>query len=78
MDPILYFLAEHYPWWGIPSTLIMAEVANHFRRGGRRIPAVAAALFGLMLGVLSILYFTHNGLVNVRPAMQNIEHHYKK
>lgn len=78
MDPIIYFLAEHYPWWGIPSTLIMAEVANHFRRTGHRGGFFTAAFCSAVLGVLSVLYFTHNGFLNVRPTMQSIEHQYKK
>jgi hypothetical protein len=77
LDPLIYFLAEYFPWWGIPSILILAEMANHFRRIGHKVRFFLTVLICLILTVLCIAYFTQDGFRNLRPAMQNLEKQYK-
>ena len=78
MDPLIYFLAEYFPWWSIPCILIFAEISNHYRRTGLRVRAALAALCSLLLLGLTIWWFTHSGFENLRPAMQNLEKTYGK
>ena len=78
MDPVIYFLAEHYPWWGIPCVFIFFETANHFRRTGRRAPMMLFGFLAISLAALAVLYFTHDGFFRLRPAMQNLERQYKQ
>jgi hypothetical protein len=78
LDPIIYFFAEYFPWWALPSALIFAEVANHFRRTGKRLGFFFFSGVSLVLAALTILYFVKNGFVNLRPAMQNLEKTYVK
>jgi hypothetical protein len=77
LDPLIYFLAEYFPWWGIPSILILGEIANHFRRVGQKVRFILTALVCLLMVVLCIAYFTNDGFRNLRPAMQNLEKQYK-
>jgi hypothetical protein len=70
---IVYFLADHYPWWGIPAALVMAELANHFRRTGMRIYTVLSGLVALGLIALAVIYFTNDGFFKTRPTLQNME-----
>lgn len=78
MDSNIYFLAEYFPWWGIPSVLILAEIANHFRRSGQRLKFLFFALLSVAMAVGCVLYFTHDGFRNLRPAMQDMEKAYAK
>jgi succinate dehydrogenase hydrophobic anchor subunit len=78
LDPVIYFFAEYFPWWGIPSALILAELANHFRRSGQRVRMAATALISILLVILTVFYFTHDGFRNVRPAMKTFEREYVK
>lgn len=78
MDPVIYFLAEYFPWWAIPTILILAEIANHFRRVGHKMRFVATSLLCVVMIVLCVAYFTHDGFMNLRPAMQNLEKQYAK
>jgi hypothetical protein len=78
LDPTIYFLAEYYPWWGIPSALILAEIANHFRRTGHRFRFLACAALSLLMATLAVFYFTHSGFQNLRPAMQELERQYRQ
>lgn len=72
MSPTFYFLAEHYPWWGIPCVLIFAEVANHHRRNGKRAKFAFFSLFSMAFLALVVLYFAV-GYEKVRPTLQGIE-----
>ena len=76
MSSLVYFLAEHYPWWGIPSILIMGETANHFRRTGQRARMLVCVLFALLFATLTVVYFLYDGLTNTRPAIQKLERSY--
>jgi len=78
LDPLIYFLADYFPWWSIPSILILAEISNHYRRVGKRVRAVIFASCSLLLLGLTIWYFTHGGFENLLPAMQNLEKTYGK
>jgi len=73
LDPLIYFFAEHYPWWGIPMGIIMVETANHFRRNGKRPQFAVCAGLSIVFFALSILYFTNNGFQSVRPLLHSIE-----
>jgi hypothetical protein len=72
LGPVFYFLAEHYPWWGIPCILIFGEAANHFRRNGMRMKLFFCASLSLMFLLLTVLYF-FVGYEHVRPTLQGIE-----
>lgn len=73
MDPVIYFIADHFPWWGIPLGLIFLEVANiHRRRRYRKQMFMALAVSGVFF-TLAVAYFFYNGFENLRPAMKNIE-----
>lgn len=78
MDSLIYFLLEHYPWWGVPSALIAAETANHFRRVGRRPAMFFFGAIAALLVILVVAYFFYNGFSNLRPAMKEIERQYSK
>jgi hypothetical protein len=76
LNSLLYFLAEYYPFWGIPATLILSEIANHSRRNSRT-KAMFLALFGAaFFGSLSVLYFWQGGHDGVRAGLQEIEYKY--
>ncbi len=76
LNPFVYFFAEYFPWWGIPTALIFAEVSNYFRRRSQKLQAIIFALASLSMVALVILYFTEDGFRNLRPAMQNLEKKY--
>ncbi|RZA06045.1 MAG: hypothetical protein EOP11_11320 [Proteobacteria bacterium] len=73
MDPLIYFLAEHYPWWGLPLALITGETANHFRRTGKRMGAVICGLLTLGFLGLAVVYFVKDGFFETRPTLQKME-----
>jgi hypothetical protein len=73
LDPLIYFLAEHYPWWGIPLVLILGETANHFRRTGRRWSMVICAVLALGFIALTVIYFVKDGFFETRPTLQKME-----
>jgi hypothetical protein len=57
---------------------MLGEIANHFRRTGQRVRFFLSAGLSFLMLVLSILYFTHSGFNNLRPAMQTLEKTYTK
>lgn len=72
MSPVIYFLAEHYPWWGIPSILIFGEAANHFRRNGKRGKLLLCGGFAMFFLALTVLFFWI-GYENIRSSLQGFE-----
>jgi hypothetical protein len=78
VSSFIYFLAEYYPWWGLPLALIMIETSNHFRRGGKRGPFILFFGTGLLLIALAVLYFVNGGFFTVRPTIQNLERQYSR
>lgn len=73
---IVYFLAEQYPWWGIPLALILIETGLHFRRNGRTMRAVVLFLIAISLIGLAGFFIWGNGIQNVRPFLREIEYQY--
>ena len=73
MSAVIYFLADLYPWWGIPIALILAELANNYRRHGNRKKMVLyISISSIFLG-LAVAYFALNGMERMRPVMQELE-----
>jgi len=70
---VIYFLADLYPWWGIPLGLILAELANYFRRHGNRKKMILYLSISFVLFALAGAYFVFNGMERVRPGMQELE-----
>lgn len=73
MSSVIYFLADLYPWWGMPLALIFAERAVYFRRQGNRKKVVRNAAIGIVFLSLTIAYFALNGLEKMRPALMELE-----
>ncbi len=76
MSSLIYFLAEHYPFWGIPLALIFFELARFFWRNGRPLRAVLSIGMAGLLVLLAAWYFLGDGFRNVRPALSNAEKTY--
>ncbi len=76
MSSTIYFLAEHYPFWGIPLALICFELARFFWRNGRRLRAVLSLGLSGLLVFLAVWYFMDDGFRNVRPALTEAEKTY--
>lgn len=73
MDSTIYFLAEHYPWWGLPLALIFGETANHYRRSGKRPAMLVCGLLALGFLTLAVIYFVKDGFFQTRPTLQQME-----
>jgi hypothetical protein len=73
LGELIYFLADYYPWWGIPLALILAELANYHRRGAKKKKMITYASLSLVLVILSVLYFVFDGQRQMRPAIQEVE-----
>lgn len=73
MSSVIYFLADLYPWWGIPFALILAELANYYRRNGNRKKMVLYLSISSVFLALAAAYFWFNGMERMRPAMQELE-----
>lgn len=73
MNDIFYFLADLYPWWGIPLGLILAELGNKYRRSGNRQKMFRCMTASVILLALAAAYFVFNGKKYIRPAMQQME-----
>lgn len=73
MPAWLYFIADYYPWWGIPIGLICLEIANTHRRLGDRKKMVKYLAVSALFGLLTATYFFFNGFVNLRPGMEHME-----
>ncbi|MGZ3671895.1 MAG: hypothetical protein ACXWP1_01600 [Bdellovibrionota bacterium] len=73
MSPIIYFVADLYPWWGIPIALIFAEVANTHRRRGERKKMAMYLSVSFIFFSLAVVYFVLNGFEKLRPAMEQLE-----
>lgn len=70
---MIYFLADLYPWWGMPLALIFAERANYFRRQGNRNKVIRNVAISLVFLSLTIAYFALNGIEKMRPALMELE-----
>lgn len=73
MSSVIYFLADLYPWWGMPLALIFAERSLYFRRQGNRKKVVRNAVVAVLFLSLTIAYFALNGIEKMRPALQELE-----
>ena len=76
MNSIIYFLAEHYPFWGIPLALIFFELARFFWRNGRVLSLLISVGIAGVLTLLAVWYFVGDGFRNVRPALTEAEKTY--
>jgi hypothetical protein len=73
LNPLVYFIADLYPWWGIPLAFILAEVANGYRRRGDRKKMVLWLIPAFVLMSIAGAYFLYNGFEKLRPAMEHFE-----
>lgn len=69
----MYFIADLYPWWGLPLAFIFAEVANRYRRRGERGRMLGSLLLSVIFLALAGAYFVFNGFENLRPAMEKLD-----
>lgn len=76
MDSLVYFMAEHYPWWAFPLALILFELTRFFWRNGRPVKTALTAAAAVALVALGVLYFMQDGFRNLRPAMKDAERTY--
>lgn len=76
LSSVIYFLADYYPWWGLPLAFILFELANYHRRHGGKPKMVVYATASLMLLGLTVVYVVYDGFANLRPGMRNIEKTY--
>jgi hypothetical protein len=76
LSPLVYFISDLYPWWGIPLALIFAEVANSYRRRGERKKMMIHLSVSLVFFALAVAYFAFNGVERLRPAMEELEQTY--
>ena len=76
MSPVIYFIADLYPWWGIPLALIFAELANSHRRRGERKKMMLKLCVSFFFFSLAVAYFVLNGIETLRPAMQQLDRMY--
>ena len=74
MSSLIYFVADLYPWWGIPLAFIFFELANARRRRGERKMMLVHLSISLVFLALAGAYFAFNGMEHLRPAMQQLEH----
>jgi hypothetical protein len=73
VNSLVYFLADYYPWWGIPTGLILAEVANGYRRRGERKKFIQYLLVSLVFLSLAAAYIVFDGPEKLRPGMERAE-----
>jgi hypothetical protein len=73
LSSFIYFVADYYPWWGLPLALIFAEQANKSRRYRDHKKAVLYGCFSMGFLFLAVAYFMFNGFEKLRPAMQQLE-----
>jgi hypothetical protein len=73
VDPLVYFIADLYPWWGLPLAFIFFEIANRHRRRGNRKKMLIHVMFSGFFLLLAGLYFFFNGFEHLRPAMEHLE-----
>ncbi len=53
--------------------LILAELANNYRRHGNRKKMILYLSISFILLALAVAYFAFNGLEKMRPTMQELE-----
>ncbi len=70
---MIYFLADLYPWWGLPLALIFAELGNYYRRHGNKKKMIRYASISVVFLSLTAAYFAFNGIEKMRPAMMELE-----
>ncbi len=73
---MIYFLAEHYPFWGFPLALILIELARFFWRNGYLTRTILTLGLSVVLLVLGVMYFVEDGFHTVRPTLKNAEQTY--
>lgn len=73
MSPLIYFVADYYPWWGIPIAIIFAEVANSHRRHGERGKMIKCLSISFLFFAVAVVYIFLNGRVTLRPGMERME-----
>ncbi len=73
MNATIYFLADLYPWWGLPLAFIFAELANRYRRHGQRPKALMFIAISFVFLAAAAAYFAFNGIERLRPAMKEME-----
>ena len=73
MSSVIYFLADLYPWWGMPLALIFAERAVYFRRQGSPKKMIRSVALSLVFLSLTFAYFALNGIEKMRPALMELE-----
>jgi hypothetical protein len=66
----LFFLAHFFPWWATPLALVFGEVANHYRRVGKRRQMMGYGLLSALLVVAIIGYIFFDGYHNLIPALR--------
>ncbi len=76
MNQIVYFLADLYPWWGIPLAFILLELANVFRRRGKKCAMFFCVFSSAIVVGLAVLYFISNGVQHLRPSLYEFEKTY--
>lgn len=70
---VLYFVADFYPWWGIPLGFLCLEIANSGRRHGNKPKMILYVCLGVLFLLTAAAYFVFDGRERLRPAMQGIE-----
>jgi hypothetical protein len=75
---LVYTAAEFFPWWAIPSALISLEIANRFRRSGKRNAMLSFGTIGAVLVALSVIYFINDGYFTARSTVKKTEDYIKQ
>jgi hypothetical protein len=72
LHPLFYFIADLYPWWGIPLALILLEAANRNRRRSERKQFLIKSIIAVVLIALGGGYF-YLGREGLAASMQRLE-----
>lgn len=65
----LYFVARYFPFWAIPTALILAEIARLAYRHGKKTRGIMAVTICVALLGLTVWYFVADGYNRLNPAL---------